>query len=102
MKCAHGLCLYCEKDLMTTCPTCSHRKPGNNYTQIFFPLTNGSQMPVVVCLDHKDTIFNADKKEIMKAVRDGWHQEHDKMGWTKDKRDAYWETHGEGKLEIAD
>lgn len=101
MKCEYGLCLNCEKDLMKSCPTCNHRTAGNNYTEIFFPLTNGTQMPVAVCLDCKDTIFHADKKEIMAAVRKGWQAEQAKLNWNKDQKDLYWKTHGEGVLEIA-
>lgn len=102
MKCEYGLCLMCEKDLMTTCGSCGHKKPGNNYTEVLLPLTNKSQMPVAVCLDCKDKIWHADKKEIMKAVRAGWHREHEKLNWTKEKRELYWKTHGEGTLEIHD
>lgn len=101
MKSEYGLCHLCEKDLMVSCPTCNHKKPGNNYTEVYLTLTNSSQMPVAVCLGCKDKIFNADKKEVMAAVREGWKREHDKMNWTQEKRDAYWQKHGEGVLEIA-
>lgn len=102
MKSEYGLCLHCEKDLMHTCGSCGHKKPGNNYTEVLFKLSNGSQMPVATCLTCKDTIWQADKKEIMKAVRAGWHKEHEKMNWNKEKRDHYWASHGEGILEIVD
>lgn len=102
MKAEYGLCLHCEKELMQTCPTCSHKKPGNNYTEVLLNLTTGSKMAVATCLDCKDKIFNADKKEIMAAVRKGWSKEHDKLNWSKEKRDHYWLTHGEGVLEIAE
>lgn len=101
MKSEYGFCHLCEKDLMVTCSSCNHKKPGNNYTEVLLPMTNGSQMPLAVCLDCKDKIFHADKKEIMAAVRQGWKKEHDAMNWSKEKRDAYWRTHGEGALEIA-
>lgn len=87
---------------MITCATCGHKKPGNNYTEVTFDLTNGSKMPVATCLDCKDKIWHSDKSQIMKAVRDGWQREHEKLNWTKDQRDRYWQTHGEGVLEIAD
>lgn len=102
MKCEFGRCLNCEKDLLSRCPTCSHGKPSNNYTEVRFNLTNETIMPVAVCLDCKDKIFHADKKEIMKAVRDGWAREHERMGWPQERRDVYWATHGEGVLEIAE
>lgn len=102
MKAEYGLCILCEKDLMSTCGSCGHKKPGNNYTEVMFDLSNGSKMPVATCLGCKDKVFHADKAEIMKAVRDGWHKEHEKMNWSKDKREHYWSTHGQGILEIAD
>lgn len=102
MICEYGKCLHCGKDLMSACGTCGHKKPNNNYTEVRFDLTNGSKMPVAVCLDCKDKIFHADKKEIMKVVRAGWEKEHDKMGWDKDQRERYWQAHGEGILEIAE
>lgn len=102
MKSEYGLCLLCEKDLMTTCGSCGHKKPGNNYTEVQFPLLNGSLMPIATCLDCKDNVWHVDKKEIMRAVRQGWNKEHEKMNWNKDKRDHYWASHGEGILEIAD
>ncbi len=100
MKCEYGQCLLCEKDLMVSCASCGHKKPGNNYTEVFLELNNGSKMPIASCLDCKDKIYQADKALVMKAVRDGWHKEHDKMNWTIEKRQHYWEKHGEGKLEI--
>lgn len=100
MKCEYGLCLICEKDLMVSCPTCNHKKPSNEYTEVHIDLTNGSKMPIAVCLGCKDKVHLQDKKEIMCAVRKGWHKEHDHMNWNKDKRDKYWEKYGEGKLEI--
>lgn len=102
MKCEFGLCLNCEKSLVTACPTCNHKRPNNNYTEVRFKLTNQTQMPVAVCLDCKDKIFQADKKAIMKAVREGWEREHLRMGWDKEQQDKYWQTHGEGVLEIAE
>lgn len=87
---------------MVTCPTCGTKKPSNDYTQVNFTLTNGSQMPVAVCLGCMDKVFHADKKQIMRAVREGWHREHEQMQWSKDQREHYWQTHGEGVLEIAD
>lgn len=101
MKSEFGLCLLCEKDLMVTCPTCSHKKPGNNYTEVTVDLTNGSKMPIATCLDCKDKVHLAEKKLIMQAVRQGWHREHDRMRWSQAQREAYWKSHGEGTLEIA-
>lgn len=65
-------------------------------------LSNGSRMPIAVCLDCKDKVFQADRKEVMAAVRDGWRHEHDKLNWTKEQREKYWEKHGAGTLEIVD
>lgn len=101
MKCEYGLCLHCEKDLMTACGTCGHKKPGNEYSEVLLDLTNGSKMPIAVCHACKDKVWTGDKKAMMHAVRQGWHKEHDKMNWTKEKREQYWKTHGEGVLEIA-
>lgn len=101
MKCEYGLCLVCEKNLMSTCGSCGHKKPGNEYTEVLLDLTNGSKMPVAVCLTCKDKVHLEDKKQIMHHVRKGWHKEHDKLNWTKERRDHYWKSHGEGKLEIA-
>lgn len=102
MKSEYGLCILCEKDLMITCPTCNHKKPGNNYTEVTLDLTNGSKMPIAVCLDCKDKVFHADMKALMAAVRAGWSKEHEKMNWPKENRDRYWATHGEGALEVVD
>lgn len=101
MKCEYGLCLVCEKDLMSTCGSCGHKKPGNEYTEVQLDLTNGSRMAIAVCHGCKDKVHLEDKKQIMHHVRQGWHKEHDKMNWTKEKRDHYWASHGEGVLEIA-
>lgn len=102
MKCEYGLCLNCEKDLLRTCSSCGSKQKSNDYTEVLLNLTNGSKMPIAVCLDCKDTVFQGDKKQIMDAVRKGWSKEHEKMNWSKEKRDHYWSTHGEGILEIAD
>lgn len=101
MKSGFGLCLICEKNLMVTCPTCGHKKFGNEYTEVLLDLTNGSKMPIAVCLGCKDKVHQHDKVEIMKAVRQGWHDEHDKMNWTSAQRQKYWAHHGAGILEIA-
>lgn len=101
MKSEYGLCLICEKDLMKACPTCAHKTPTNDYTEVLVDLTNGSKMPLAVCLHCKDKVHTSDKKQIMASVRQGWHKEHEKMNWPMEKRQHYWKTHGEGNLEIA-
>lgn len=101
MKSEYGLCICCEKDMMTTCPTCQHKKPGPEYTEVLMDLSNGSKMPLAVCLCCKDDVFSADKKELMEAVRKGWQKEHKKLRWSKEQCEKYWASHGEGKLEIA-
>jgi len=100
MKCEYGICLLCEKDLMVSCKSCGHKKPGNNYTEVLLDLNNGSKMPIATCLDCKDKIAQADKIDILRAVRDGWTKEHDSMNWSKEKRDHYWKSHGESILKI--
>lgn len=102
MKCQYGLCTHCEKSIMDTCPTCSSKRHNGQYTEVTMNLTNGSKMPVAVCLDCKDTIWQADKKALMQAVRDGWEREHNLDHWPKEKRDRYWASHGEGILEIVE
>lgn len=102
MKSAYGLCLLCEKNLMSECASCGHKKPSNEYCEVTMKLSNNSLMPVAVCHTCKDAIWHADKLEIMKAVRAGWHQEHEKMHWNKELRERYWASHGEGILEIVD
>lgn len=102
MKCAYGICTHCETDVMSTCKECGTHRPNGKYTEVMMNLSNGSKMPVAVCLDCKDKVFQADRKELMAAVRQGWHREHDKNNWTKEQREAYWSKHGEGILEIVD
>ncbi len=100
MKCEMGFCLLCEKPIMELCPTCSAKRSNDQYTEVELELTNHNSMKVAVCLNCKDQVYLADKKEMMKAVREGWTREHDREAWTQEKRDTYWETHGEGRLEI--
>lgn len=102
MRCEHGICLHCEKKVMDECPTCHTKKPNEHYTEVQVELSNKSRMALAVCLGCKDKIFEADKKEVMKAVRDGWHKEHERLNWPKEKREHYWKSHGEGVLEIAE
>lgn len=95
MRCEYGFCLLCEKDVMVSCGTCGHKKHGNNYTEVLLDLSNGSKMPIAVCLECKDKVSHADKSDIMKAVRAGWQKELDAMDWSKEQREAYWKTHGD-------
>ena len=101
MKCEYGICTLCEKSVMETCSTCGAKRHAGRYTEVLLDLTNGSKMPVAVCLDCKDHVHQVNKKVLMDAVRQGWHREHVKANWSKEKRDAYWARHGEGILEIA-
>ena len=102
MRCEFGTCLHCEKPVMDVCKECGTKRPNGQYTEVFVNLSNKSKMALAVCLDCTGKIYQADKKEVMRAVRDGWSREHDKMQWTKEKREAYWKMHGEGILEIVD
>lgn len=99
MKAQYGLCIVCEKDLMITCGACGTKKKGNDYTEVTMDLSNGSRMPIAVCLEHKDSIFKEDKKQIMDAVKAGWKQEQLKDRWTNDQMNKF---EGQfGSLEIA-
>jgi hypothetical protein len=102
MKCEFGICLCCDTAIATTCPTCTTRKPNELYTEVLVNLSNGSKMPIAVCVDCTQDIFQKDRKEIMAAIRAAWTREHDTLKWSRDQRDAYWKTHGEGILEIVD
>lgn len=98
MKCEYGLCIVCEKDLMIACATCGHKRPGNEYSEVLLKLSNGSLMPIVACHAHKDTLHNEDREKIMEAVQLGWRKEHDKLHWSKEKRDDYHKHFGQLKI----
>lgn len=95
MKCEYGLCLCCEKEIISRCTQCGTGKPNSQYTEVHLNLSNGSKMPVAVCLGCKDKVFTMDREVVMEAVRTGWHKEHDAMNWSREKRENYWKTHGE-------
>ena len=102
MRCEYGICTNCGTEIMSKCSECGTKRPNARYTTVFMKLSNGSQMPIAVCIDCKDKVFLADRLELMQAVRDGWQREHDAMNWTKEERDKYWSHHGEGVLAIVD
>lgn len=102
MKCEYGFCTHCSKPIMDSCPTCNTKRPNGQYTEVEMNLSNGSRMKVGVCLECRDKVFQANRKELMAAIRNGWSAEQDKMNWPKEKRDAYWKTFGEEVLEIVD
>lgn len=87
---------------MSICRECGTKRPNGKYAEVLMNISNGSKMPVAVCMDCKDKVFHADRKQLMDAIRQGWHREHDKLNWTKEQRKVYWEKHGEGVLEIVD
>ena len=101
MRCEYGFCLCCDKKILDDCPTCGSKRKTGDYTEVLLDLTNGSKMPIAVCLGCKDSVYHEDKIKVMQAVRDGWRREHDKLRWTPEQREQYWAVHGEGVLEIA-
>ena len=100
VKCEYGVCLCCETEILSACKECGSKRPNGKYTEVLMKLSDGSRMPIAVCMDCKESVWNEDKELIMQAVRDGWEREHDKMNWSKEKRDHYWRTHGKEALKI--
>lgn len=79
-----GFCMVCQKDIAPACGDCRTRKPGSQYTEVVLEWSNGSKMPVAVCLDcatsHKWNTAHA-KQMITKAHHDHWDEQqavHDK------------------------
>ena len=85
---------------MQTCTSCGTKKPTDKYTQVEMNLSNGSRMPVAVCVDCKDDVFSADRKAIMDAVRAGWIEEQIRDKWSKERMADY--ARRFGSLEIVD
>lgn len=51
MKCEFGYCTVCEKEIARSCPSCSHKTPTHDYTEVSVEWSNGSKMPIAVCVD---------------------------------------------------
>lgn len=45
-----GKCMVCDKDIAPKCPTCNVRSRGSDYTEVTVEWSNGSKMPIAVCL----------------------------------------------------
>lgn len=75
-----GLCVICAKDIAPKCGECGTRKFGSQYTEVVMEWSNGSKMPVGVCLD---------------CAKDNKHMTaHVKQQVTQDHHD-YWEKQGQ-------
>lgn len=73
MKCEFGVCIVCEKEIATKCPTCSKRSPSEDYTEVQLNWSNGSKMQTAACLDcSKEKVWKADKTELTHAIWDAW------------------------------
>lgn len=51
MKCEHGFCCVCEKEIAKATEEGGPRKPTNDYTEVQVEWSNGSRMQVAVCVD---------------------------------------------------
>lgn len=90
MKCEFGLCLVCEKKIMNACSTCNHKTKNGEYTEVLLNLSDGSKMPVAVCIAcSQGPVWEADKDQVMDEVRKGWEKEQISHGWKKEKREEY-------------
>lgn len=89
MKAEYGICLVCEKQLMHICPTCSAKRPNDQYAVVEMKLNNGSRMKIAACMDCKDKIYEQNKTEIMNAVKDGWRAEQVRDKWPPEKMQEY-------------
>lgn len=73
MRCEFGFCLSCDKEIAPQCDGCTGRRPNEHYTEVTLPLSNGSKMNVGVCTGCAEhTIWKADKKALMDAVKAAW------------------------------
>lgn len=72
-----GFCMICGKDIAPACKECGTRKAGSHYTEVVMEWSNGSKMPVAVCLDcakdNKHTTAHA-KQVITKVHQDHWDE----------------------------
>lgn len=79
-----GYCMICHKEIAPKCGDCSTRKPGSQYTEVTLDWSNGSHMPVAVCLDcasqNRHTTADA-KRRITEAHQNHWTEK----GGTFDK-----------------
>lgn len=77
MKCELGLCIVCDKEIMSKCSGCDAKKRNGEYTEVLLPWSNGSKMAMAVCTDcAPEKVWKADKIEMTKAVWDAWDKKH--------------------------
>ncbi len=74
MKCEYGVCLNCEKEIVTKCGACnSPQAKTNDYTEVELNWSNGSRMKTAVCRECAlGPIWKADKAELTKAIWSKW------------------------------
>lgn len=66
--------MVCEKDIAPPCGDCGGRKPGSQYTEVVMEWSNGSKMPIAVCLNCA-TSHEWCKPEVKAAITLA-HQDH--------------------------
>lgn len=78
MAIEYGFCMVCKTEIAPKCGDCSTRKPGNRYTEVQMEWSNGSKMPVAVCVEcavsHKWTTAHA-KAAITEAHQNHWAEQ---------------------------
>lgn len=83
MTAEKGKCLVCGKEIAKPCEHCNTAWQHNQfYTHVDLKLSTGSKMTVAVCTDcAKSSVWSADKKQMMDAIKSEW----DKAGGKYDK-----------------
>lgn len=77
MRCEFGYCGVCDKEIATSCPACSHKKPTHDYTEVDVQWSNGAKMKIAVCTHCAKTHAWATpeaKAGITKAHWDAWNK----------------------------
>lgn len=72
-----GFCVTCEKPIHTACSACGSKKFSKEFTEVTVRWSNGSQMPIGICLDcSTGNKWNTPegKKGIAQAHFDYWEK----------------------------
>lgn len=89
-----GVCASCHKTLVieAVIDGSVQKRPTPDFGIINTELSDGSTMPVCMCLHCQSQVNDVDKDKLMKTVYNGWMKEIDDNvsgSWNKKKRDKY-------------